>query len=289
MTDHPKASVIMGIYNCEETLQEAIESILAQTYDNWELIMCDDGSIDQTYDVAKRYQERYPQKIKLLRNDRNMKLAFALNRCLAEASGELVARMDADDRSCPERLQRQVCFLLGRPDIQLVGTAMRPFDANGFHQIMRPHPNPNKQLLVRGAPFFHATIMTYKHVYDALGGYSIEKRAERVEDVDLWFRFYAHGFVGANIDEPLYEVREDLSAIRRRTLSARIHSIQTRAVGYKLLGFPLRRLIKPAFVLFIKGLTPPCVTSFVKTIRTKSQRNNIVNPPRKTISDQSTK
>ena len=109
--NNKKISVIMGVYNCESTLERAIESIVNQTYGNWELIMCDDGSTDQTYDVAKRYQERYPQKIKLLRNDRNMKLAFALNRCLAEVSGELVARMDADDRSCPERLQRQVCFL----------------------------------------------------------------------------------------------------------------------------------------------------------------------------------
>ena len=74
-----KISVIMGIYNCGSTLSEAIESIIAQTYTNWELIMCDDGSSDNTYEVAEEYAKKYPQKIKLIRHQINQGLNITLN------------------------------------------------------------------------------------------------------------------------------------------------------------------------------------------------------------------
>lgn len=253
----PKVSVIMGIYNCEKTLPAAIDSILAQTYTNWELIMCDDGSTDGTYKIAEEYKNSIPDKIVLLKNETNKKFSYTLNRCLAVATGELIARMDADDISHKERLKKQVEYLSCHPDIQLVGTAMLQFDESGTHGIMHPPSIPGPKLLRNSTPFFHATVLTYQYVYETIGGYSTEKRAERVEDVDLWFRFYAKNFKGANLNDPLYNVREDLNAVRRRTLQARIHSIKTRAHGYKLLNFPLRWLLKPACVLFIKGLVPP--------------------------------
>ena len=69
--DKGKISIIMGIYNCSETLPEAIDSIVAQTYENWELIMCDDCSTDDTYKIAEEYKNKYPKKIKLVRNEKN--------------------------------------------------------------------------------------------------------------------------------------------------------------------------------------------------------------------------
>ena len=77
-----KVSIIMGIYNCAATLPAAVESILEQTYDNWELIMCDDGSDDNSYEVAQNIAKRFPEKIILLKNEYNMRLAATLNRCL---------------------------------------------------------------------------------------------------------------------------------------------------------------------------------------------------------------
>ena len=94
----PKISVIMGIYNCANTISGSIESIINQTYEDWELIMCDDGSIDTTFDVAKEYQKKYPQKIILLKNKRNRGLNYTLNKCLEIAKGEYIARMDGDDQ-----------------------------------------------------------------------------------------------------------------------------------------------------------------------------------------------
>ena len=83
----------MGIYNCEDTLAEAIDCILNQTVSDWELILCDDGSTDGTYDVAKRYRMEYPDHIRLLRNKKNRGLNYTLNRCLKVSRGKYIARM----------------------------------------------------------------------------------------------------------------------------------------------------------------------------------------------------
>ena len=106
-----KVSIIMGIYNCASTLPEAIDSIINQTYNNWELIMCDDGSVDNTYEIADKYRNQYPKKIVLLKNEKNMGLNYTLNECLKHSSGEYIARMDGDDLSLPTRLEKEVAFL----------------------------------------------------------------------------------------------------------------------------------------------------------------------------------
>ena len=256
MMNQPKVSVIMGIYNCENTLAQAIDSILAQTYTNWELILCDDGSTDGTYALAQKYKDQYPDQIILLKNERNRKLSYTLNRCLEAATGELIARMDGDDISHKDRLEKQVAYLLGHPAIQLVGCAMRRFDEKGVHDIMHPVTAPDKWTLRYRVPFYHATILTRRIVYDTLHGYTDEDRATRVEDRDLWFRFYANGFSGANIDEALYDVRENADTIKRRTALSRFQSLRTTVYGYRLLGYPKRWLLREVFALIAKSVIP---------------------------------
>lgn len=255
----PRISVIMGIYNCENTLKDAIDSILHQNYTYWELILYDDGSTDGTYDIAREYKDRYPDKIGLYHNEQNHKLSYALNKCLQHADGDLIARMDGDDISHPERFEKQVRYLQEHPDIDLVGTQMRKFDETGYHGIQRAPLDPKPEMLRGGTPIFHATIMARRNVFDVLGGYTESPMVEGVEDVDLWFRFFEKGFKAATIDETLYDVRMDASALKRRTLRRRIRSIRTRAAGYKRLGFPRRWLIKPACILIAKGLMPQSI------------------------------
>ena len=95
----PEISVIMAIYNCADTVACAIDSILNQTYSDWELILCDDGSVDDTYKIAEEYKNKYPDKIKLIKNPSNQGLPASLNNCLKKASGKYIARMDGDDIS----------------------------------------------------------------------------------------------------------------------------------------------------------------------------------------------
>ena len=255
--EQEKVSVIMGIYNCERTLHEAIDSIIAQTYTEWELIMCDDCSTDNTFEIAKEYQKQHPDKIIVIRNNKNMRLAYTLNHCLEYATGRYVARMDGDDISLPERFEKQVLYLQTHPDIQLVGTAMQQFNENdGNIRIIYKPEHTDKWTLHKQIPFHHATIMTYKYVYDALGGYTVAERTNRGQDYDLWFRFFAADFTGDNIQEALYLVREDLNAIKRRTLKGRMLAFQTTKIGYKMLGYPRTWLIKEFFTSLFKGLTP---------------------------------
>lgn len=255
--DFGKISVIMGIYNCAETLPEAIESIVEQTYTNWELIMCDDCSTDSTYEIAASYVKKYPNKMKLVKNNKNMHLAYSLNHCLKYARGEYVARMDGDDRSATERFEKQVKYLKEHPEVQLVGTAMQWFDdINGLSNILYKPEKTDKWMLRKIIPFHHATIMTYKYVYDSLGGYTVAERTNRGQDYDLWFRFFAEGFVGNNIQEALYFVREDMNAIKRRTLKARLSVFETTKIGYKMLGYPRTWLVREFCITLFKGLIP---------------------------------
>ena len=248
-------SIIMGIYNCADTLEEAIDSILQQTYPEWELIMCDDGSTDDTYAVADRYRQQYPDRIVLLKNGENKKLAFTLNHCLQHARGYYVARMDGDDISLPERLAREVAYLEAHPDIQVVGTGMQRFDEQGYGAAVFTPEHPTPETMKTSVPFFHATIMTYKSVYDALGGYTVARHTERSQDWELWFRFFSKGFRGDNLQEALYLVREDRNAVKRRSFSSRLKTIKSTFIGYRMLGFPPRAYIRPLLGL-LKGLVP---------------------------------
>ena len=252
----PMVSVIMGIHNCEKTLQEAVDSIRRQTYANWELILWDDGSTDGTYEIAKQYAAEDPDRIRAFHDGQNRKLSHALNQCLRRATGELVARMDGDDLSHPDRLEKQVSYLQEHPETDLVGTQMNRFDENGYTGVLRAPLQPESEMLCSKTPIHHATIMTYRSVYEALGGYTESETVEGVEDVDLWFRFFEKGFKAATLDEALYDVRMDREALKRRTMGRRIRSLRTRAAGYKRLGFPRRWLLKPACTLLLKGLAP---------------------------------
>ena len=252
-----KISIIMGIFNCSQTLPKAIDSILAQTYENWELIMCDDCSTDNTFAIAKEYQEKYPDKIILIQNETNSRLAYSLNHCLKYATGKYVARMDGDDISVPERFEKQVEFLKENPEIDLVGTSMQRFsDENGMADIDYSAENPDYYTLKNRVPYHHATIMTYKSVYDNLNGYTVCERTIRGQDYDLWFRFYKAGFKGQNLKEALYLVREDAAAIRRRTFKVRFNTLKTTWYGFNLLGYPKHWLIKPTVIAFAKSIVP---------------------------------
>lgn len=251
-----KISIIMSVFNAEATLRESIDSILAQTYTDWEFIICNDCSNDSTQAILDEYKAAYPEKFILLKNDENKRLAYSLNRCLEVATGEYVARMDGDDLSVPERFEKQIAFLQENPQYDLVGSAMQRFNNEGYADIVYAPEKPDRNYMKKTVPFNHATIMTYRRVYEKLGGYTVAPRTMRAQDYDLWFRFYYENFNGYNMQEALYLVREDMNAIRRRTFKVRWYAFQTTRIGFNLLGFPKYLLVKAFFVTLIKSLTP---------------------------------
>ena len=270
----PKVSVIMAAYNCEKTVGRAIESILAQTFTDWELIICDDASTDHTGRSLKEYKRQYPEKIILIKNSRRCYLAHSLNRCLKIAKGEYIARMDADDISLPERFQTQVDFLDKHPDYMVVGTAMIPFDAQGKKAARYMKTQPQARDLVSRSPFAHATIMMRKSAYTQLGGYTVSKRTRRGQDYDLWFRFFALGEKGYNLQEPLYLVLEDSNSFKRRTFETRMYSVQTKLIVYKRLHYPIYKYVF-AFKPLIASVVPAKLLLFYHRQSDKMSKKNI--------------
>ncbi|EKN69404.1 hypothetical protein BABA_10101 [Neobacillus bataviensis LMG 21833] len=255
LNSSPKVSVIMGVYNCAETLSQSIESIIYQTFSDWEFIICDDASTDTTYEIAYQYTKMYPEKIKLLKNESNMKLAATLNRCLNAASGQYIARQDGDDISVSNRLERQVSFLDAYEEYMLVGTGMIPFDERGDMGFRIGKPIPSRVDLPMNNTFMHATIMMRNKGYTILNGYRVTKRTRRAEDYDLWIRFFAAGFKGYNLQEALYKVKEDESAFRRREFKYYFDSAILVFQGCYTLKLPIKYYLytlKPIIV----GITP---------------------------------
>ncbi len=245
-----KVSVLMGIYNCADTLGEAIESVLKQTHTNIELILCDDGSSDNTCEIAEAYAKQ-DSRIVLLKNERNMTLGPTLNRCLSAATGDYCARMDGDDLSAPERFEKQVRFLEEHPQFDCVGTFMQIY---GTDKVRTVPEFPEIDRLAQGNPCCHASIVMRTAVYKELGGYSTDPKLARIEDVDLFWRFYLSGHKAANILEPLYIVRENPYTYRRRKAKFSINVsryLLGRCREAHLGGKSYLYCIKPVFIAFI--------------------------------------
>ena len=258
----PKISVIMGIYNCQDTLEEAVGCIIGQSYSDWEIILCDDGSSDNTYSIAKEIASQYPSKIKLLQNEKNRGLNHTLNRCLKEANGTYIARMDADDRCHPERFATEIAVLDTEPQIAIVSTDMEFFDETGvWGRISHPEHPQNKDFL-SGSPFCHAPCMVRREAFEAVNGYSESPYLLRVEDYHLWIKMYKAGFKGKNIPVPLYQMRDDRNAYRRRKFRYRINEAYVRLLLVRELKLPAIGAIYALRPILI-GLLPSKVYDYL--------------------------
>ena len=254
---NPKISIIMGIYNCAATLQESIDSLLKQSFTSWELIMCEDGSTDDTYRIAKEYVSKY-DNIFLIQNEKNLGLAHSLNKCLKISKGEYVARQDGDDLSKTDRLERQVQVLDNHPEYDIVSSGMIFFDENGYWGEINAIEVPEANDFMKQSPFCHAPSMMRKKALLDVEGYSTNKKTYRAEDYDLWFRMYANGSRGYNIQASLYEVRDDRNAIRRRKYRYRLNEAYVRFHGYRQLKFKKSSYLF-VFRAIIVGLVPSAV------------------------------
>ena len=189
----PGVSVVMSAYNEERYLATAVDSILGQTFHDFELVVVDDGSTDGTPQVLARYDD---PRLRVVRQP-NQGLTASLIHGLSLARGKYIARMDADDLAYPDRLGRQAAFLDANPAVGLLGTAFDEIDAEGRVIGRRPCPTGDAALrrtLIRYNPFFHSSIMLRRGPVEAVGGYRPTPKDvsvrhwDSVQDYDLWFR-----------------------------------------------------------------------------------------------------
>ncbi|GAB1545569.1 hypothetical protein NUACC21_82450 [Scytonema sp. NUACC21] len=201
----PKVTVLMAVYNGERYLQEAIESILNQTFLDFEFLIVNDGSIDSTREIILSYND---PRIRLVNNDNNLGLTRSLNKGLQLAKGELIARQDADDISEPERLAKQVAFLERHREVVLVGTWYKEIDAYG--KLIGDRQLPCDYIQIRWGllfycPFVHSAVMLRKStVLEHIGFY--DESLVYAQDYELWCRIARH-LVVANLDEYLLKLR----------------------------------------------------------------------------------
>ncbi len=220
----PLVSVVLPVYNAQGTIGRAVESILEQTFSNFELLIINDGSTDHTSRILSGFND--PRLFIL--SQKNKGLVRSLNRGIGSARGKYIARMDADDMSLPERLEKQVSFLAKNPSYAVVGTATKVIYEDGKEKI-RYRPSSTAAIrknIVRICPFTHSSVMIRKSVFDRVGLYDCSmdgSKALLVEDYDLWVRILAAGYDMANLPDVLMVYnRECDSILRNRTLANRI-------------------------------------------------------------------
>jgi len=227
----PRVSVVLPAYNAEATVRRAIDSVLAQTMPDFELIVVDDGSEDRTGEVVEAVDD---PRVRLLRRPHGG-VPPTINAGLAEARAPIVALQDADDFSVPDRLERQLALLEERPDVGVVGSRMPEVDGEGRALTARApfEPGDAYDVLMRFNPISNSSATFRRDVVVRLGGY--DPRYACAHEYDLWLRVSDHQRVVA-LDEPV-AIRTlyggNLSTVRERTcigdsIHARLRAMRRR-------------------------------------------------------------
>ena len=235
-------SVIMGVYNQrnKDVLFAAIDSVLAQTFTDFEFIIYNDGSDPELSDSLERYSQK-DHRIRYIENPVNHGLAYSLNTCIDVAGGKYLARMDDDDLCAPDRLMVQYHYMENHPEISYVGCNARLIDDKGEWGIRRMPENPGKQDFLRFSPFIHPTVMIRRSVFDGTAAYKASKGTWRCEDYELFMRLWKLGHRGYNIQQELFYYREDRASYKKRKLKYRLDEMRLRYRNFRELGilFPL--------------------------------------------------
>jgi len=227
-------SVIMPVYNAERFIRESIESVLAQSYDNWELILVDDASGDASGEIARAYAEA-DARIRFYANERNLGVAKTRNRALGLAAGVYVAPLDNDDVAHPTRLEEQVRFLEAHPDHALVASDLEIIDEHSRTVAARVYPHRDAEIrgcLSRMNPIANPASMFRRSAFLELGG-AYDESVCPVEDYEFVIRV-ARRFRLANLERPLTKYRisttQAKSVYLKKTLRTTLE-IQRRALA----------------------------------------------------------
>lgn len=253
----PRVSIAMGVYRPRrEYLIDSVESIISQSFEDWELVICNDGSGDGATEALLAEVAALDSRIRVVGYGENRGLAYALNTCVGNARGEYIARQDDDDRSAPQRLAEQISYLDGHPKCAFVGAEAAVYDDGGQWGHIGLEADPTPRSFLWNSPYVHPTVVFRKEALAAVGGYRVARETERVEDYDLFMALAAAGYAGHNIKEDLYEYRIDRASGKYRPMRVRLNEACVRARGFKALGLGLKALpyvVKPVVLGLVPG------------------------------------
>lgn len=210
---NPEVSIVLPVYNGAQYLAAAIQSVLSQTYTNFELIIIDDGSKDDPRSVVARFTD--PRIIFIEQS--NCGLATTLNIGIKKAKGQFIARQDQDDLWHPKHLELEVQFLEQHPKCGIVGTSSQIQVGETLTNRLLRHPETNSELqfaVLFDSPFVHSSVLIRREVFDAVGYYTTDPNRQPPEDYELWSRV-AREFELANLPDILHIYRETPGSMSR--------------------------------------------------------------------------
>lgn len=254
----PAISVVMSVYNGEKYLEKGISSIVNQTFTDWELIVCDDGSADNTYELLKQFAQR-DERIRVIRNEHNSGLAYSLNRAISIARSNILARQDADDESAPNRFEVQYPYVIEHPEYAIVGTAW--YNVSDERQwVTLPLEEPTAMQMLWVGSFMHPSWMMRKDQLEKVGFYTAGKYTMRDQDYHLAMKLLGAGMKMYNMQTPLYYYTNDSSTFNRTKNWKRVKGLMwIRFDSYKRNHFPIWAyvaVLKP----LVKNLLPAALT-----------------------------
>ena len=269
---NPKVTVLMSVYNGESYLGASIDSILNQTFKDFEFIIINDGSTDMTKEILESYTD---PRISIINNDKNIGLTRSLNMGLELAGSEYIARMDADDVSLPERLEKQVKFLENNPTVILLGNWIEIIDDNGNVRSITRYPTDHcfiAWVLLFKTCLAHPTVMYRRKEVLTIGAYNRELKY--TQDYDLWVRLSKAGKI-RQIPEVLLKVRKSKGSIEDRFQEQQVEI--ARDIAFHYAKSIINEIDNDIFLYFFKKTKNNDLTyhqikkivSFTKTIKNK--------------------
>ena len=210
-------SVIMSVCNDKKTVSRSITSILDQTYKNFEFLIMNDGSEDNTQFVLDTFKEK-DRRIKLFKNSYIKGLSYSLNFLIKKSRGEYIARMDSDDFSLPSRLEKQIDFMNYNKNIDVLGTGAIIVDKNNKKILLKDEKHQNiKSNIFITSPFVHPTVMARKNFFRKDQFYNLKYKY--CQDYELWFRSI-NSNTFHNLPEPLLEYNLSKKTLHKKLINS---------------------------------------------------------------------
>lgn len=265
-------SILMSVYNGEEYLYQAIDSVLKQSYNQYEFLIINDASTDSTHEILKSY-ESFDSRIIVFNNNVRIGLTKSLNKLLQSAKGEYISIIDADDLWHKEKLSTQIDYLKNKPDLYLLGTSKVTIDKygnsiNGTEKNIYSYP-AIKRNIFKGNLFCHSSIVFRRDVLDKIGFYNEEYTY--CQDYELWLRVIAK-YSAEILPEVLtyYRIHKNMISRAKRQLQA-YYSIKVKFYAFWHLGHKLSisKLMSQIYIM----LVPEFLISLKRLILVKLKKN----------------
>lgn len=250
-----RVTVIIGVYNVKskKDVEVTVDSLINQTYKDWELIICDDGSTNNTYELLQEFEKK-DSRIKVIGYKENKGLSTALNACIDIADSEYIARQDIEDISHPERLEKQIKFLDENLQYDIVGCNANVFDENGVWTQYLVKEAPAKEDFLWTSQFLHPTVVFRKESLVKAGCYRVSPETRRNQDYDLFMQMYSLGMKGYNMQEILFDYYQVDGHQTELSWKRRYYEMIIRLKGFKKMGLLPKGLpyaVKPLIVKLI--------------------------------------